>query len=120
MEKHDTLCNTMSMNIGIPGSQNILLVFLTISAFVLIGLNIAGIVTRVRIGFFIGGIICEILALIPLIITIVLGEGSRDMTDDNNFLPFTLFMALFFIPAGLMSALIGIYERPEDTTDPTQ
>jgi hypothetical protein len=107
------------MDIGIPGSQDILLVFLTISALVLIGLNIAGIITRVKIAFFIGGIACELLALIPLVIAIALRMGNRDMTDDNNFLPFVLFMSLFFIPAGMMSALIGIYGRTEEPLDPS-
>lgn len=98
--------------------MSIFLVFMTVSALAILGLNVAGIITHKRISFFLGGIGCEILALIPLVIAMVLGLGHRAAMDPNNFMPFVLFMALFFIPAGLLSALIGIYEPAEDTVEP--
>lgn len=98
--------------------MNILLVFLTISALAILALNALAISKNSRPerkGYFVWGIISTILALIPLVIAIVMGLGNRDALDDYNYMPFVLFMSLFFTPAGLMLALIAIFEPPDDT-----
>lgn len=103
--------------------MSILLVFLTISALAILVLNALAIRRHTRPGrrgYFVWGIVSTLLALVPLAIAIAMDLGDWDALDYFNFMPFVLFMCLFFIPAALMSALIGIYEPPDDVVKPSR
>ena len=101
--------------------QSIFVVFLFFSALAILGLNLAALMVgrrRNRRGYFVWGIVSCILALIPTLVAMGLRLTDDPQTDPYNFLPFVYFMNLFFVPAALLSALIGIYEPAEDTVEP--
>jgi amino acid transporter len=101
--------------------QSIFVVFLFFSALSILGLNLTALMVgrrRDRRGYFVWGIVSCVLALIPTFLAMILGWAGDPQTDPNNFLPFVYFMNLFFVPAALLSALIGIYEPAEDTVEP--
>ncbi len=93
----------------------LLLIFLALTALGLIA-GCLFLARRVRPAVrqhFTGGAFCAVLALLFTVIGLgwEIWHGIYDEPTGKfyNFLPFVWFMNIFFIPAGILAALMGIY-----------
>ncbi len=99
---------------------SVFVTFLLISALISMLVNLLAMRTqpRDRRGYFFWGAMCQVLAVIALTIAIIFGLQYESRISDGNFLPFVYFICVFFMPAGIVSLLIGIFEPPDEERNP--
>ena len=86
-----------------------------------LGVLAADVLLLVRAGrvyreYFLSSMLSVVLALIPALFGLVLRAGDPQKAP-YNFVPFTFFALLFFLPAGLMLMLMGGYAHYEERRD---
>ncbi len=96
------------------------LVFLLVSALILALVNALAMRTqpRHRRGYFFWGAMCQVLALLFIIGAILVGWQYEPARGNNNAMPFVYFVCLFFMPAGLVLLLVGIFEPSDEEHNP--
>ncbi len=99
---------------------SVFVTFLLISAVISMLVNLLAMRTqpRDRRGYFFWGAMCQVFAVIALTIAIIFGLQYESRISDGNFLPFVYFICVFFMPAGIVSLLIGIFEPPDEERNP--
>ncbi len=98
------LCDTVAMNILLVA------LFLSAGAIALLNLVMYFREDRHFRSFFVWGIAMVSLPMLFTLGALIAGIGYWSFRAPGNFHPFVIFTNLFFVPAGLISGLMGLFE----------